>query len=221
MWAAIGHILPIAVGVAVSSVPIMATILILLSPKKGRSSVAFLIGWVLGLAVMIVAFTLLAYVIPPTPPRKSQVAIATSLVVIGLALIVFAVIVWRRGRGKPSEGIPSWLSRVGSLGAWSAFGLAFLLNLRPKGILLSAAAGLTLRGDDLTVGETVVVIVVYVVVSASAVAIPIVASLVAPQTTEKRLVLARTWIAVNNRTVSVLILAIIGVVIIGNGLTRL
>ena len=34
MLQAIGHVLPIAVAVAISSVPIMATILILLSPKR-------------------------------------------------------------------------------------------------------------------------------------------------------------------------------------------
>ena len=47
MLDAIGHVLPIALAVAISSVPIMATILILLSPKRGRSALPFLIGWVL------------------------------------------------------------------------------------------------------------------------------------------------------------------------------
>jgi hypothetical protein len=221
MWAALGHVLPIAVAVALSSVPIMATILILLSPNKSRSSLTFLIGWILGIAVVVVAFTLLAHVIPSGPPRKSQAAIGISLIVIGLALVVFAIIVWRRGAGKPSSGIPKWLSAVGSLGPWSALGLAFVLNLRPKAILLAAAAGLSLRGDDLTVGETAIVIGVYTVISASAVAIPIIASLVAPEKTGRWLVRARAWIAENNRIVSILILIMIGVVIIGNGLTHL
>ena len=70
MWAALGHILPIAVAVALSSIPIMAAILILLSPNKRRSSLMFLIGFVLGLAVTVVAFTLLAQL--ATPPRRSQ-----------------------------------------------------------------------------------------------------------------------------------------------------
>ena len=51
MLQAIGHILPIALAVAISSVPIMATILILLSPKRAQSAIPFLIGWVLGIAV--------------------------------------------------------------------------------------------------------------------------------------------------------------------------
>lgn len=221
MWAALGHILPIALAVALSSVPIMATILILLSPNKSRSSLMFLVGWVLGLALTVVAFTLLAQIIPAAQPRKSQVAIGVSLIVVGIALVTFAMIAWRRGAGKPSSGIPKWLSAVGSLGPWPAFGLAVALNLRPKAFLLSAAAALSLRGDDLTVAATSIVIGVYTIVSASTVAVPIVASLVRPQRTESWLVSARTWLTTNNRIVSILIMLMIGVVIIGNGLTRL
>lgn len=221
MWAALGHILPVAVAVAFSSVPIMATILILLSPNRSRSGLTFLIGWVVGLVVTVIAFTVLAHVVPASSPRASQIAIGIALIVIGLALVAFAIVLWRRGARTPSTGIPRWLSAVGSLGPWSALGLAFVLNLRPKAILLSVAAGLSLRGDDLTVGETWIVIGVYTVISASSVAIPIIASLVAPQRTEKWLVGARAWVAANNRIVSILIMIMVGVVIIGNGLTRL
>ena len=217
MWAALGHILPIAVAVALSSIPIMAAILILLSPNKRRSSLMFLIGFVLGLAVTVVAFTVLAQL--ATPPRRSQETIGISLIIIGSALVVFAIIVWRRGAGRPSTGIPKWLSE--SMGPWSAFGLAFILNLRPKAILLSAATGLSIRGDDLSVTEAAIVIGVYTIVSASTVAALIVASLVRPEKTDEQLVRMRTWITENNRIVTILILIMIGVVIIGNGLTRL
>ena len=44
----IGDLLPLAVGVAVSPVPIIAVILMLLSPRAGGTSVGFLAGWVAG-----------------------------------------------------------------------------------------------------------------------------------------------------------------------------
>jgi hypothetical protein len=113
------------------------------------------------------------------------------------------------------------MSAVGSLGPWSTFGLALVLNVRPKAILLSAAAALSLRGDDLSNGETAIAIGVYTVVSASTVAVPIIASFVSPAKTERSLVRARSWLDANSRIVSILIFIMIGVVIIGNGLTRL
>jgi hypothetical protein len=221
MWAALGEILPIAVAVAFSSVPIMAAILILLAPNNRRSSIAFLVGWALGLAVVILAFTLLAYLIPSAPPRRSQVAIGVLLIVIGAAVLVLAIVVWRRGAGRPTAELPQWLSNVGNLHPWQSFGLALLLNIRPKAILLSAAGGLSIRAAQLSTAETAIVIGVYTVLSASAVAFPVIASLVAPAKTQSGLVRARSWITDNGRIVGALILVIIGVVIIGHGLALL
>lgn len=221
MWAAWGHVLPIAVAAAFSSVPIMVTILILLSPNRRRSSVTFLLGFLLGLITVVVVFTVLAYVIPSVPPRRSQVAIGTLLGVIGIALVVIAVVSWRRDSMKPTGGTPKWLEAAGSMGPWSASGLGFLLNLRPKALMLSAAAGLSIRGDDLTVGEAALTIGFYTILSISSIAYPIVASRLRPEETERWLVPTRAWIAANSSVVSNLILFMVGVVIMGNGLARL
>jgi hypothetical protein len=221
MWAALGQVLPIAVAAALSSVPILASILILLSPNRRRSGPAFMVGWVLGIALALVAFTAFAYVVPTAPPRKSQDVLGILLIVVGLALLVFAVIVWRRAAKPEAAAIPKWLSAAGSLGPWPAFGLAVALNFRPKGILLSAAAGLSFRAHNLTLGQTTALILVYIAIAASAVAVPVIASMTNPVKTERRLIGARDWVTQNNRIVSVLIMILIGVVIVGNGLAHL
>lgn len=221
MWTALGHILPIAVAVALSTTPIMAMLLILLSANRNRSSLLFLIGWVLGLAAVILVFTLFARSVGDASPREAPWFIGLALIVIGVATVVLGIIFWHRGRRTRPSGIPKWLSAVGLLGPWSAFGLALVLNLRPKALLLSAAAGLVLRDDELTVGATAIVMSVYTVISASTVAIPIVASLVAPDRSEAWLVPTRNWLVANNHIISILIMTMVGVVIIGSGLTRL
>ena len=50
-----GSLLAIALAMALSSVPIMATIVILLSPRRRGPSLAFLAGWVLTIAVVPLA----------------------------------------------------------------------------------------------------------------------------------------------------------------------
>ncbi|MGY4857282.1 GAP family protein [Cryobacterium sp. AP23] len=221
MWAAWGHVLPIAVATAFSSVPIMATILILLSPNRRRSSVTFLLGFLLGLIVVVVVFTVLAYALPSAPPRRSQVAIGTLLVVIGAALVVIAVVSWRQGNTKPSSDTPRWLAAAGTMGPWPAFALGFLLNLRPKALMLSAAAGLSIWGDDLTAGEAAITVGFYTIVSISSIAYPILASWLRPEETKRWLEPTRAWITANITIVSNLILVMVGVVIIGNGMGRL
>ncbi len=51
MWPAIGDLLPSAVGVALSPVPIIAVILMLGTPKARSNGPAFAVGWVAGLVI--------------------------------------------------------------------------------------------------------------------------------------------------------------------------
>src|ERR1035441_10998819 len=52
MGQAIGGILPLAIGVAIGVLPIIAIILILLTPRARSNGLAFVAGWVLGLVVV-------------------------------------------------------------------------------------------------------------------------------------------------------------------------
>ena len=52
----LGVLLPLALGVALSTVPLTATVIILLSPRARQSGPALLIGWVLGLAIVTLGF---------------------------------------------------------------------------------------------------------------------------------------------------------------------
>src|SRR3981189_1434350 len=102
MLAAVGHVLPLAVAFALSSIPIMATILILLSKNRNRSSIPFLIGWILGIALILFLLFGLAQAVPGTVPKSSQVVIGSVLIVVGVALIALSIINWMRGRRNPS-----------------------------------------------------------------------------------------------------------------------
>lgn len=219
---AIGQLLPIALAVAISSVPIMATILILLSPKRAQSAIPFMVGWILGIATVVSICTVFAQLIPTSrSPRRPETVIGTAEILVGLALIVIAIIEWRRARRNPATAMPKWLNAVGSFGPWSSFGIAFALNVRPKGLLLAVAAGLALRAGELSLGESAIAIAIYTLVGCSTVAVPIIVTLAAPERMEPRLVLAKDWIVRNNGVITAIILVMIGVVIIGTGLGRL
>jgi hypothetical protein len=53
----IGEILPLAVGIAISPIPIIVAILMLLSPRAKGTSVGFLLGWLAGIVIAIVLST--------------------------------------------------------------------------------------------------------------------------------------------------------------------
>ena len=60
MGSVIGELLPLAVGVAISPIPIIAVILMLLSKRAGGASAGFGVGWILGIVVATGIFVLLA-----------------------------------------------------------------------------------------------------------------------------------------------------------------
>ncbi|HEY6810905.1 MAG TPA: GAP family protein [Propionibacteriaceae bacterium] len=221
MWEALGGLLPIAVAVAISSVPITVTVLILLSPNRNRAALPFLVGWVTGVVAVIVLSALGASALPEPPRRGPDIVTAVLQIMIGTALVVLGVVGLRRSSRTEHTGLPRWLSAVDSFGALAAFGVAVLLDLRPKGLLLGIAAGLALHTASLRAGEDAVLIVTYTVIATSTVVIPIMASLIAPRRMEPRLIAARDWLAHNGRVLTSSMMFMIGVVILGAGLTKL
>lgn len=221
MWQALGALLPIAVAVAFSSVPITVTILILLSPNRNRAALPFLVGWVTGVAAVIVLGALFASALPAPPRRGPDTVTAVLAMLVGVALIVLGVIHLRRGAQSKDAGVPHWLSRVDSFGALVAFAVAVLLDFRPKGLLLGIAAGLALHAASVNAGEAAVLVAIYTVIATSTVVVPIVASFLAPRRVEPKLLAARDWMTHNGRLLTSLMMFVIGVVILGYGFTQL
>jgi threonine/homoserine/homoserine lactone efflux protein len=220
MGSVIGDILPLALGIAVSPIPIIAAILMLLSPKAKGTSVGFLLGWVLGIVVAVVVFTLLASVVTPSDPDASNPVAGWIKIILGLGLLVLAVRQWR-SRPKPGEAaaLPKWMAAIDTMTTGRGFGLGFLLSaVNPKNLLMGIGAGVIVGSAGLTTGEAAVAIAVFTLVAASSVAIPVIAYLVASKRMAGPLESLRTWLLQNNATVMAVLLLVIGVVVIGKGL---
>jgi Sap, sulfolipid-1-addressing protein len=220
MWQALGALLPIAVALAFSSVPLTVTILILLSPNRGRAAFPFLVGWVIGVAAVIILSAVGAAALSKPLRRRPDTAFVVLEIVIGTALMVLAAIYLRR-RSQTRTGLPRWLAAVDSFGPVVSFGIAVVLSFRPKGLLLGVAGGLALGTASVEADEAVLLIIIYTAIATSTVVIPIVGAFVAPEKMEPRLVSARDWLAANGRILTSLMMFMIGVVILGSGLRDL
>jgi threonine/homoserine/homoserine lactone efflux protein len=220
MGSVVGDILPLALGIAISPIPIIAAILMLLSPKAKGTSVGFLLGWVLGIVVAIVLFTLLASVIPEQDPDASKPIAGTIKIILGLGLLLLAVRQWR-SRPKPGEvaALPKWMAAIDTMTTARGLVLGFLLSaVNPKNLLMAIAAGVIIGTAGLTGGETTWAIVIFTLIAASTVAIPVIAYLVASKRMTGPLESLRAWLVQNNATVMAVLLLVIGVVVIGKGL---
>ena len=220
MGSVIGDILPLALGVAISPIPIIAAILMLLSPKAKGTSVGFLIGWLLGIVVAVVVFTLLAAVIPEQGADDSKPIGGTLKILLGVGLLVLALRQWRSRPGPGEEAsLPKWMAAIDSMTAGRGFVLGFLLSaVNPKNLLMAASAGLIIGTAGLSVAEVTLAIVVFVLIAGCSVAIPVIAYLLASKRMAAPLDSLRVWLVHNNATVMAVLLLVIGVVVIGKGL---
>ncbi|MFF2052566.1 GAP family protein [Leifsonia sp. NPDC058194] len=220
MGGAIGDTLPLALGIAISPIPIIAAILMLLSPKARGTSVGFLLGWLLGIIVAVVVFTLLSGLIPAADPDASQPIGGTIKIVLGVLLLLLAVRQWRsRPKAGETATLPKWMAAIDQMTAGRGFVLAFILAaVNPKNLLLAAGAGVAIGTAGLSVGADVLVVAIFVIVAASSVAIPVIGYLVAADRIRGPLDSLRGWLVGNNATVMAVLLLVIGVVVIGKGI---
>ncbi|WP_308467151.1 GAP family protein [Rathayibacter soli] len=223
MGPVIGAILPVAVGIAISPIPIIAAILMLLSPKARSTSVGFLVGWVLGMVVVVVVFTLLSAILPAQDSSVSHPIVAIVQLVLGVLLLLVAVKQWR---SRPKTGdeakLPKWMSAIDSMTAARAFVLGFLLaGVNPKNLIMAISAGVTVGAAALSIGSSTIVIVIFVLIAASTVLIPVVGYLVSADKLRAPLDAMRGWLAQNNAAIMSILLLVIGVAVIGKGIGQL
>ena len=219
MTEVIGETLPLAVGIAISPIPIIAAILMLLSPHAKSTSVGFLTGWVAGIVVAIVLFTLISTVISQETGGPSPVA-GVIKIILGALLLFLAIKQWRARPATGEEAImPKWMSAIDSMTAGKALGLGFLLSaVNPKNLLLAIAAGVIVGGAGLAVSQMTVVIIIFVLLAASTVLVPVVGYLIASARLAGPLDKFREWLVDNNAVIMAVLLLVIGVSMIGKGL---
>ena len=212
-----GGLLVLALGMALSSVPITATVIILLSPRRRQSSLPFLSGWLLTIALVALAAAGGSLAMPLSRREHDRLTAAFEIVV-GTALVIAGIVTLRRSRTAP----PTSKSRLEALGSYSpaaSFGIALLMGVRPKALILGIAAGVALGSQPLTSTSGTVALAAYVAISASTVAVPIVCTLIAPRSMEPRLQRSHDWLRRNGRAVTAWVMIFIGVTLAALGLS--
>jgi hypothetical protein len=216
----VGQILPLALGIAVSPIPIVAVILILLSPKPRGASVAFLLGWVLGIVAVVWLFEAIFSTVPSTQSDDPDPLLGVVKISLGLLLLVVAIRQVRRRPGGPKEpDQPKWMSLLTTMNVPKGLGLGFALSaFNPVNLLCAIGAGTTIGSALLTNGQVVGLIAIFTALAASTVAIPVFAYLVATKAMTHPLERLRTWLLRYARVVTVILLLIVGVDLIGKGI---
>jgi threonine/homoserine/homoserine lactone efflux protein len=141
----------IGLGITLEPFPLTAFILILSAEKGTRKGLAFILGWLACLVVVIAAVILVTGGNPPKPNTAPSTAALAVKLALGILLILIAARQWRR-MGRPRKP-PTWMARLDRLSLWTAAGLAAFLQpwaLVAAGAATVTQAKLSTPGDYLT-----------------------------------------------------------------------
>ena len=183
---------PLPLVIALSPIPIVAVIAVLFSQHALANGTAFLVGWIIGVAGGLALLTAIAQAGGVLGSNDST-AIVVLRLFLGVVLLAAAVKKWR-GRPRPGDAIamPAWMARIDGIGLVGASGLALLLGVNPKNLLMNAAAAAMLAvGYRAFAGER-------------------------GRTTLERL---REWLAANDATVMSVLFLVFGVKLVGDAIT--
>lgn len=216
----VGELLPLATGVAISPLPIIAVILVLLTPRAGATGGGFLLGWVGGIVTAVVAFGSLAEITGLGAGGAPPPAVSWLKLALGVMLLVFAAYQRHTELGEGDEPqLPGWMAAIDSFGPAKAVGLGMILAVaNPKNLALMLAAGVTTSGAGLLPAENVVAGAVFTVIAASTVAGPVLGYLVVKDRMAELLAKLKARLIRDNKTIMTVVLVVLSFVLIGKGL---
>lgn len=223
MGGTIANLLPLAFGIAMSPIPIVAVILTLLSPRAKITATGLAIGWVIGIVIDAVVFTALSSLIPESTEADSDTSAPIRgliLLALGALLLIVAMGQWRsRPRSDDEAQMPRWMSSVVGASFLGAFGLGLMLStINPKNLIMGIAAGVAIGDPWLGVGPTIAVIAVYTAVAASTVIVPVAAYFMATAALTGPLNRLREWLTRYNSVIMSVLFFWLSISVISSGL---
>ena len=190
----------IGVAVALDPLPLTAFLVVLPSRRGARKGAAFVLGWLVSLAVVVTITVLATGGNPPRPATVPSLAALAAKIVLGLILVRIAVKHIRaRGKPRPPKKPPRWQAQVDSMSPW--FALALAPALQPW-VLIGAGAA-TVVEARLSGWQSFLALGCYCVLASSSYLAMEIYAVARPGRSQELLARCRAWI--DSRTDQVII----------------
>ncbi|MFB7665722.1 GAP family protein [Kitasatospora sp. NPDC056138] len=230
MGGAVGQMLASAVGVAISPVTLVATVLLLASPRGRVNGTAFVLGWSATLAALTTAVVAVLAVLTAAgalpepgggearPPWAWWVALA-----VGLLLLLLGA---RRWRERPREGHvhrpPAWLAAVDRLTPVRSAGLAAaLVTADPKNLLPVVGGAVAIATSGGGPGAKALALVLMVLVGSLCTLLPLAVHLCGGAGSAKVLGEWKAWMSTHNSAIATVLPVVLGAEYVGAAITGL
>jgi len=223
MGKAIGGSLPLAVGVALSPLPIIAVVLMLTSRKARVNGPAFVLGWLVGLGIVGAVVLALAGAGSASQSGSPATWVSWVKIVLGVLLLLVAA---RQFQGRPhgdeQPQMPKWMATIENTKPVAAAGLAVVLSAaNPKNLLLAVGGAAAIAQTGIPGGQQAIAYLIFALIGTLGVGTPVVIYFVMGERSERLLAGLKDWMSAHNAVIMAVLCLIIGVKLIGDGISGL
>ncbi|MGK4581520.1 GAP family protein [Kitasatospora sp. HPMI-4] len=232
MGEAIGQMLVSAAGIAIGPMPLVATVLLLATPRGRRNGAAFALGWAATLAAVTTAVVVLVVVSGtggaggtafgagggPRPSWPWWVRLAA-----GVLLLLLGA---RRWRERPREGHvhrpPRWMAAAGRLTPGRSAQLAVaLVAADAKNVLLAVGGAVAIATSGGDAADRALALVLMVLVASLCTLVPLAVRLFGGAGAEKVLGEWKAWMSTHNAAIATVLPAVLGADYVGAAISGL
>ncbi|MBK8049968.1 MAG: GAP family protein [Anaerolineales bacterium] len=216
-------LIPSAIGIAFSPVPIMAVILMLSSNRARVNSIIYVLTWI---GSMLVLGAILFYVDVQTPalhhPARRPI-LNLFILSLGIIYLVAGVIQWvRRPRSEEQVKTPAWLNMVQKIPPYLAFvfGLTGVV-FNPKNISIFLSAMATILHSHQPRRVNLAAFLFFVALASVTVVTPVAIYIFGGERSQEMLDRMHAWLRRYNQAVLAWVFIILGAVWIIDGAAKL
>jgi threonine/homoserine/homoserine lactone efflux protein len=216
----IGQILPLAIGVAISPVPIIAIVLMLGTPRARSNGPAFALGWVAGLTIVGAVVLAVASGNAQGDDGDPESWVSVLKLIFGVLLLLLAVRAWRtRPRAGQEAPMPKWMQAIDTFTTGKSLGFGVLLSgVNPKNLALTIAAGATIAQTGISNGEEAGALAVFVLVGSLSILAPVAIYFALGAKAAAILDELKTWMAAHNAAIMTVLLLVLAAKLIGDAI---
>ncbi|MBF5001222.1 GAP family protein [Nocardia sp. BSTN01] len=223
MGTVIGRTLPLAAAIAVSPLPLIVAVLMLVSGQARAKSSGYLLGRICGFAVLVAAVALLIGASAAEHLHPHHASTATSLIRLCCGIGLLGIAVWfgyqrTRGEEKPRK-LWDRVDRVTPVGAFG-LGVAFVI-VDVSTLVPAVMGGLDIAEARLSAPRALGAGAIFLVIALASCIAPVAAYLVAGDRLDRPLATTKTWLVANDRTVMMVLLVLVGTMLIGRAIEAL
>jgi hypothetical protein len=217
---ALGQLLPFAVGVAVSPMPIVAVVLLLLTPRARSNGLAFLAGWIGGIVAAGAILLALADSAGASDDGEPAAWVNWLKLLLGVLLLLVAVRQWR-GRSQ-ANATPKWMGALDRFTPVKAAAAGVLLGtISPKNLVLVVGGAAAVAQTGIPAGQEAVAWAVFTAIASVGVCAPVVIHVAAGERAAATLDGMKAWLIANNAVIIAVLCLVVGANLLGDAISGL